>query len=116
MSFTELAQNDEEESVAEDDQSPILPRIDKGKRRAEVQEEPGEEEDVGIEDDIAAGLQEVEEERYNDEDEEDSGPSNKKHRRDEDRSPSEPPKKPPKKTKPKRTKTQARISMYGKQL
>ena len=112
ISFTELAQDDED-SVAERDQSPVLT---KGKGRAEVQESD-EEEGGGMEDDIAAGLEQLEEESQYDEEEEEqnSGPSNKKHRPDGDRSRSqsdpEPPKKPPTKSRPKMTK--ARISMHG---
>ncbi|KAF8495308.1 Mif2/CENP-C like-domain-containing protein [Gautieria morchelliformis] len=111
VSFTALAQEDDDKVSEEDDQSPVSSRADKGKRRAEVQDFG--EEDAGIEEEIAAGLQEIED-VYEEQDEDEPGPSRKKSRIDKDlsTSDSEPPNKPSRKVQPKRTKKKPRISMY----
>lgn len=117
ISFTALAQ-DEKDTPEEEDQSPVSSRADKGKGRAEAQDSGDE--DTGIEEDIAADLQEIED-VYEDQEQDEPGPSRKKSRKNnrlssDSEESNNPRNKPSRKTQPKRTQKQPRISMYGKIL
>lgn len=109
ISFTALAQDVEDDIPEnEDDQSPVSSRADKGKGHVR---DSGDE-DSELEEDIATGLQELDD-VFEDKEHSEPVPSNKKARGHRGLSPSnsEPPNK---KTRSKRANKQPRISMYGK--
>ena len=73
-SFTQMDQDDDEEEGEEDEppeETPTKNKRDKGKGRAVVEEE---QEDEEVEDDIANGLDDVEQEHYSDDEEEEDEP------------------------------------------
>lgn len=118
VSFTALAQDEEDNIPEEEDQSPVSSRADKGKGRADARD--SDEEDNEIEEDIAAGLQEIDN-VYEDQEENEPGPSKKTMRRDKDLSSdsgasNKRPSNHPRKAQPKREKKPPRISMYGERL
>ena len=116
ISFTALAQDDED-NMLEDDMSPVSSRADKGKGRAHTQDSGEEDtrmEDDRTEEDMASGLQDNED-ATDDEDGSDPGPS--KESRSNGRvsgSDSKSSNMPSKKTRPTRTNKKPRISTYGK--
>jgi centromere protein C len=73
-SFAEMSQDDDEEEGEEDEppeETPTKDKRDKGKGRAVVEEELEDEE---VENDIANGLEDVEQEHYSDDEEEEEEP------------------------------------------
>lgn len=89
LSFNHEENEVEEEEEEEEEVTPRAKKVDKGKKRAVVEEEEQEEENA-VEDEIARGLEEVE--NAPDEEEEDGDPPPKKLRKDDQKE--QKPKKP----------------------